>query len=150
MPGFDGYKVKEPEVELVHKSDVYFDLYESRANNNLNTPKFTQELHHGDVYIYPNQLILHENGRWLRVKVSDIVEVKTLPNHKQLLIQVCWFDLILYCKEESHLTAISNFLNLIINNPAGQNTIRSPAPVGNKILRKIKVKVPAYFSRISN
>ncbi len=150
MVGIGEYKVKEPGVELVHKSDVYFDFCESKVQNHNHTPKFTKNLHHGDVYIYLNQLILHENGRWFRVKVSDIVEVKTLPNHKQLLIHVCWFDLILYCKEESHLSAISNFLNLIINNPVEQKTIRSPAQIHHTMLRKIKVKVPADYSKISN
>ena len=137
----------DSDPELIHKSDVYFDFFQPELIKERLSPRFTHKLRHGDVYIYLNQLILHEHGRWFRVLVSDIVDLKVLPEDNQIIARVGWFDLVICCTEEGQLMAIKNFLELIRNyahereRNATKIRIRSVVN-GNQHYKKLKVKLP--------
>jgi hypothetical protein len=143
----DYHSESDGEPELIHKSDVYFDFFQPELIKERLSPRFTQQLRHGDVYIYLNQLILHERGRWFRVQVSDIVNIKVIPEDNQIITRVGWFDLVICCGNEGQLLAIKNFLELIRNyaNEHEKNAtkIRIRTVVnGNQHYKKLKVKLP--------
>ena len=113
-------------------------------------------MHHGDFYIYSNQIILHDNDRWFRASIQDIIDIKSVIPKKQIIIHFCNFDLVLFCKDISQLSALRDFLNLsqnyLIEKSSGYP--RAQTLIGNKFQRELqKMKNNDYkddFSKISN
>jgi hypothetical protein len=137
----------EVNVDLIHKSNVCFDFFEPEVVKNSLGQMFKNQMRHGDVYIYQHQLILKDNGRWFRVHISDIVKIKPFITLKQLIIRVGWFDIVLFCNEQSQAVAISNFLKLAIkyNHETQHSQLHTPLGKG-PVYHKIKVKVPAKLT----
>ena len=73
-------------------------------------------MHHGEIYIYLNQIYLFDGNHWYRANIDDIKEIQAIAVQKQILIHFWNFDLILYCKDYSHLMALRDFLYLSQNN----------------------------------
>ncbi len=81
------------------------------------------EMHHGDIYIYLNQIYLHDKKRWYKADIEDIKNIQTILNRKQLLIRFWNYDILLFCKEYSYLLALRDFLNLSQNYFMSRNYI---------------------------
>jgi len=113
-------------VNLIHKSDVYFDVIEPMLPQDLLVrPK--RKMHHGEIYIYINEIYLYDGSRWYRADVRDIKAIKSSSQSKEILIQFVNFDLILSCAEYSHLLALRDFLYLA-QKSHGITNIMMPEP----------------------
>lgn len=97
---------------MIHKPDIYFDFFKPEMLKVSSFQPLTKQMHHGDVYVYLNQIILHENNRWFKVNIQDILEIKTITNNNQILIRFGYFDLIIYCEDITPLLSIRDLLNL--------------------------------------
>ena len=111
-------------VNLIHKSDVSFDVIEPIGEKKkMKSLKYLSR--HGEIFIYQNQIFLHDGNRWYKADIQDIKEIKSLSNQKRILIHFNNFDLILSCLEHSHLLALRDYLFLAHkNNPADNLLIR--------------------------
>lgn len=141
----------EKSVELIHKSDVYFDFFEPDIIKQQLSPRFVRKLRHGNVYIYLQQLLLYDNNRWFKVNMQDISEVRTVTVSNQLILRVGLFDLVLCCKEETQLSAISNFLELSMSYfKERQHTKVRVKTIsdGGHFYRKVIVKMPMDYTKI--
>jgi len=108
-------------VNLIHKSDVYFDVTDTEVGELALTGNAVERMHHGEIYIYLDQIYLHEGNRWYKANIKDIKDIKSLASHKQIRIHFLNFDLILFSKDYSHLLALRDFLylsqiNIMANN----------------------------------
>ena len=81
-------------MNLIHKSDVYFDVIEPMVKNH-ETIWPRERMHHGDIYIYHNEILLFNGQRWYRADIRDIKKIKSLAHNKEILIEFWNFDLIL-------------------------------------------------------
>lgn len=143
-------------VNMIHKPDVFFNFFEPKVVSSALAPPFTEKLHHGDMYIYLNQLILRDKNRWFRADIQDISIIKTIITRKQILIRFSNFDMILYCKDISQLLAIRDFLNLSQNYLKEKDSKypRANILIGNKFQRSIHKpkngELQEDYSKISN
>ncbi len=99
------------EINLIHKSDVYFDVVVPLVEEALPTSGMEQ-MHHGDIYVYLNKIYLRDDKRWYKANIRDIKDIKTVIPQKQLLIYFSNFNVVLHCEEYSQLLALRDFLNL--------------------------------------
>ncbi len=104
------------EVNLIHKSDVYFDVLEPKIDKHTATIPSKKPMHHGEIYIYQNQIFLYDGRHWYRADIMDIKGIKSLSHLKGILIQFWDFNLILSCNEYPHLLALRDFLFLAHKN----------------------------------
>jgi len=112
-------------VKLIHKSDVYFEVFEPTIREQpMNNDEITQ-MHHGEIYIYKNQIYLFDGVQWYLANVNDIKEIKSNSTHKQIFIHFLNFDIVLFCNEYTHLVALRDFLYLSQNEPIGENFMLS-------------------------
>lgn len=143
-------------INFIHKTDVYFNFFEPKVVKKALMPPLTNQMHHGDFYIYLNQIILHDNDRWFRASIKDIIDIKGIIPKKQIIIHFCNFDLVLFCKDISQLSAIRDFLKLSQNYFVEKNSgyPRAKTLIGNKFQRELqKIKNNDHkddFSKISN
>ena len=107
------YKLSE--VNLVHKSDVYFDVVKPMVNKLLQGGEPQKVLHHGEIYIYLDRIYLYDTKRWYKASMGDIQEIKPMISQKQLIIRFRNYDMVLSCDKYSHLLALRDFLNLSQN-----------------------------------
>ncbi len=107
---------KLTEVNLIHKSDVYFDVFEPILDEQTLINESRKKMHHGEIYIYQNQIYLFDGKNWYKANISDIKDIRSLSNHKQILIKFWNFDLVLTCSEYPHLLALRDFLFLAQKN----------------------------------
>jgi hypothetical protein len=112
---------KLTEVNLIHKSDVYFDVVEPTLDEHILISEPRKNMHHGEIYIYQNQIYLYDGRHWYKANISDIKDIKSLANHKQILIKFWNFDLVLTCNEYPHLLALRDFLFLAQKNYIDNN-----------------------------
>lgn len=99
-------------INLIRKSDVYFDFFEQMVKGKPKPPLANDQMHHGEVYVYMNQILLHDEYRWYKANVNDIQDIKTILRRKQILIRFGYFGIVISCKEISRLLAIRDYLNL--------------------------------------
>jgi hypothetical protein len=114
------------EINLIHKSDVYFDVLDPMiVDDDLNTQhrKPRTLLHRGEIYIYQNKIFLSDGVRWYKANIKDIKEIKSNSNQKQILIHFLDFDLVLSCEEYSHLLALRDYLFLAQKNYVIDNNL---------------------------
>ena len=143
-------------VNIIHKADVFFNFFEPKVISTPLAPPFIERLHHGDMYIYLNQIILRDSNRWFRADIQDISKIETLIPRKQILIRFSNFDMILYCKDISQLLAIRDFLNLSQNYLKEKDSKypRANTLIGNKFQRSVHKpkngELQEDFSKISN
>lgn len=104
------------EVSLIHKSDVYFDVLDPMMNDDMSVRHVKPIMHHGEIYIYQDHIFLFDNLRWYRAEIKDIKEIKSNSNQKLIMIHFFNFDLVLSCKEYSHLLALRDYLFLAQRN----------------------------------
>lgn len=104
------------EVNLIHKSNVYFEVVEPLVKEKKITLKSKDLMHYGEIYIYSNFLFLYDRKRWYKADIQDIKSIKSKSNEKQILIQFNDFDLIISCEEYTHLLALRDFLFLAQQN----------------------------------
>ena len=116
-------------VNLVHKSDVYFDVVKTKIRRPEPFERAEKRMHHGEIYIYLNQIYLYDNKRWFKAKIEDIKEIETLLRRKQILIHFLNYDMVLFCERYSHLMALRDFLNLSYNYFLSNNFIPSKSKV---------------------
>ncbi len=83
------------EVNLIHKSNVYFEVVEPLVTDSKVTLKSKDLMHYGEIYIYSNYLFLYDGERWYKADIQDITSIKSISNEKQILIQFKDFDLII-------------------------------------------------------
>lgn len=105
-----------PEVNLIHKSDVYFEVVESLITKEKGTIKPKDLMHHGEIYIYSSNIFLFDGKRWYKADIKDIKDIKSKSNDRQILIQFKDFNLIVSCEEYAHLLALRDFLFLAQRN----------------------------------
>jgi hypothetical protein len=83
------------EVVLIHEPDVEFDVVSCNGGNggngdnggnggkNSNHGKSSLlinpvgNMHHGEIYIYLNQIFLHHRRRWYKANIDDIINIQT-------------------------------------------------------------------------
>ena len=99
-------------INLIRKSDVYFDFFEPMVKEKPEPPLVNDQMHHGEVYVYRNQILLHDDYRWYKANVNDIQDIKTIIPRKQIIIRFGYFGIVLSCKDISRLLAIRDYLNL--------------------------------------
>lgn len=116
-------------VDLVHKSDVYFDVVKTKIRRPEPFERNEKQLHHGEIYIYLNQIYLYDNKRWFKANIEDIKNIETLLRRKQILIHFLNYDMVLFCKKNSHLMALRDFLKLSHNYFLSNNIIPSKSKV---------------------
>ena len=104
------------EINLIHKSDVYFDVVEPTATGQEVAIKSKRSMRFGEIYIYLNQIYLNDGTRWYIADIHEIQEIRSISNQKQILIRFINFDLILSCEEYTHLLALRDFLFLAQKN----------------------------------
>ena len=104
------------EINLIHKSDVYFDVVEPTATGQKVAIRTKSSMRFGEIYIYLNQIYLNDGARWYIADIHEIQEIRSLSNQKQILIHFINFDLILSCEEYTHLLALRDFLFLAQKN----------------------------------
>ena len=104
------------EVNLIHKSNVYFEVVEPLVADSKVTLRSKDLMHYGEIYIYSNYLFLYDGERWYKADIQDITSIKSISNEKQILIQFKDFDLIISCEEYTHLLALRDFLFLAQQN----------------------------------
>lgn len=102
------------EVTLIHKTDVFFDVlkpffYNDGLEGNF---KSNRHMHHGEIYIYHHQIYLYNGKNWYRANIREIKEIKSIYNHKKILIHFNNYDLLLFSKDYSHLLALRDYLYL--------------------------------------
>ena len=118
------------EINLIHKSDVDFEVFDSMLTDQ---PGFESKplLHHGEIYIYQKKIFLYDGLKWYKAEIQDIKGIKSISHNKKILIQFLDFDLILSCKEYSHLLALRDFLFLAHKKSTVENLmITDTEPVG--------------------
>ena len=103
------------EIDLIHKSDVYFNVLMPIVTEDSNNICSGGQMHHGDIYIYLNRIYLYADKHWYKANVQDIKGIKTNLPQKQILIQFWNFDIVLCTQKYSHLLALRDFLNLSQN-----------------------------------
>lgn len=91
---------------------MYFDFFEQMVKGKPKPPLANDQMHHGEVYVYMNQILLHDEYRWYKANVNDIQDIKTILRRKQILIRFGYFGIVISCKEISRLLAIRDYLNL--------------------------------------
>ena len=102
------------EVTLIHKTDVFFDVFKPlilkrEFNNNYES---NRPMHHGEIYIYQNQIYLYNGKNWYRANIKEIKDIKSISNLKKILIHFNNYDLLLFSKDYSHLLALRDYLYL--------------------------------------
>lgn len=107
------YKLSE--VNLIHKSDVYFDVVKPMVNKLMQGREPQKVKHHGEIYIYLDRIYLYDTKRWYKASMGDILDIKPMISQKQLLIRFRNYDMVLSCDKYSHLLALRDFLNLSQN-----------------------------------
>ena len=103
---------------MIHKSEVYFHVLSPVLKKVVPLSKSQGEMQHGELYIHFNKLYLSDNKRkkhWYKANIRDIKDIKTLLSGKQLLIRFWNFNIVLTCKNPSHLRALRDFLCLSQN-----------------------------------
>lgn len=130
------------EVILIHEPDIFFDLvncpegnigYRSNGGNSGNSGNGgiggnggnksnhgkdnlqnfpVGDMHHGEIYIYLNQIFLHHKRRWYKADIDDIINIQTNVSKKQILIRFSNFEIVLHCNDYTHLIALRDFLSL--------------------------------------
>ncbi|WP_455393147.1 hypothetical protein [[Eubacterium] cellulosolvens] len=108
-------------VSLIHKSDVSFDVLEPIMNPDKIKQKPMHLTHHGEIYIYLNDIFLFDGNKWYRANISDIKEIKSFSNKRRILIHFSNFDLIISCADYTHLLALRDFLFLAQQNSSIEN-----------------------------
>lgn len=102
-------------VNLIHKSDVYFNVLKTLKNKGTHKKKIITQMRHGDIYIYLNRIYLRYDKHWYKADIEDILDIKTILSSKQIHIHFWNYDMVLFCKEYSHLSVLRDFLNLSQN-----------------------------------
>lgn len=117
-------------ANMIHKTDVYFEVVRQSEDEEQVNGYDMDKMRHGEIYIYQDQIYLFDGKRWYRARVQDIKEIKSLTSQKQILIHFWDFDLVLFCREYTHLMALRDFLFLSQNNPVHDNFLLSePEPL---------------------
>ncbi len=110
------------DVNLIHKSNIYFNVVNPMVKKSiLSVLKNKGRMHHGEIFISNDQILLHDKKHWYRANIQDIKDIKTLNNQKQIQINFNNYDMVLFCKEYSQLLAIRDFLNLLQGNFRSNN-----------------------------
>jgi arginine/ornithine N-succinyltransferase beta subunit len=110
-------------VNLIHKSDVDFDVVEPIINNQSVTIITKDLMHHGEIFIYQDLIFLFDGAKWFKANIQEIKSIKSDSQNKQILIQFSDFDLVISCKEYSHLLALRDFLYLAQQNEMVDNIL---------------------------
>jgi len=108
-------------VNLIHKSDVDFDVMEPLIDNHSVTIIAKDLMHHGEVFIYHDLIFLFDGARWYKANIQEIKSIKSISQKKQILIHFSNFALVISCKEYSHLLALRGFLYLAQRNEMANN-----------------------------
>ena len=108
-------------VNLIHKSDVDFDVLEPLIDNQSVTIIGKDLMHHGEIFIYQDLIFLFDGARWYKANIQEIKSIKSISQKKQILIQFTDFDLVISCKDYSHLLALRDFLYLTQRNEMADN-----------------------------
>ncbi|MFW9877300.1 MAG: hypothetical protein ACFFG0_29770, partial [Candidatus Thorarchaeota archaeon] len=90
-------------VSLIHKSDVDFDVMEPLLDKQSITIIANDLMHHGEIFIYQDLIFLFDGARWYKANIHEIKSIKSDSQNKKILIQFSDFDLVISCKEYSHL-----------------------------------------------
>jgi hypothetical protein len=91
---------------------VYFDFLESLDKRGISIPPVNDDMHQGEVYIFLNQILLHDSNCWYKANIQEIQNIKTVIPKKQIIICFGIFDIVLACNELTNLLALRDFLNL--------------------------------------
>ena len=103
------------EENMIHKSNVYFDVVVPMLKDD--SPSFYpyNQMHHGEIYVFQNKIYLRDDSRWYKANIWDIRDIKTMLPLKLILIRFWNYDMVISCKEHSHLLALRDFLSLSQN-----------------------------------
>lgn len=82
------------------------------VNEGAESKNIVTQMHHGDIYVYLNRIYLHDDERWYKANIREIMDIKAILSHKQLLIKFLNFNLILTSENYSTLLALRDFLML--------------------------------------
>jgi hypothetical protein len=104
------------ETNLIHKADIYFDLLESIDENDGSENINPNQMHHGEVRIYLDQIYLLAGNSIYKTKVSDIQKIQTDIAKRQIRITSWEHTIVLTCGKFSKLLALRDFLNFSQNN----------------------------------
>ena len=103
------------DLNLIHKSEVYFDIIKSSVSGGMLVGFETHQMHLGIIHIYLDQIYLTDNERLFKANVTDIQEIKMDELKKQLYVNMLNFTIILSCPNNSQLTGLRDFLFLSQN-----------------------------------
>jgi hypothetical protein len=112
------------EINLIHKSDVDFEVFDSMLNEKTKSQS-KPLLHHGEIYIYQKEIFLYDGLKWYKAEIQDIKGIRSMAHDKKILIKFWDFDLMLSCKDYSHLLALRDFLFLAQKNFSIENLMIS-------------------------
>ena len=108
-------------VNIIHKSNVDFDVMEPMLGNHPATIISKDLMHHGEIFIYEDLMFLFDGSKWYKADIQNIISIKSVAQKKQILIQFKDFDLVISCKDYSHLLALRDFLYLAKKNEITNN-----------------------------
>lgn len=134
------------EMNMIHESDIYFDVVEPMVGKYPSGEQMPERMHHGEIYIYLNRMYLHDGKRWYKAKIEDIKDIETVIAQKKILIHFWNYDIVLFCSKYSHLLALRDFLFLLNNNSGSPDNKHSGSKT-SEILRFIEKEMePEVFN----
>lgn len=60
------------QINLIHKSDVYFNLLKSLDKRGISFPAVIDDMHQGEVYFFLNQILFHDSNCWYKANIQEL------------------------------------------------------------------------------